>query len=146
MTTLRDPGDVIAMVPYVLGFTPVDSMVMVALVGQRKRFGACLRLDLPHSPADGSAVARYLVGVASAHRFGTVLLVAFTPDERRAAQVMQPLRRDSPWAASRWRTLCGPMGSAGGRTPVMTRGAAAPTACRTTPTPPESLRRPSSRV
>ena len=93
MTTLRDPGDVIAMVPYILGFTPVDSMVMVALVGQRKRLGACLRLDLPYSAADGSAVARYLVGVASAHRFGTVLLVAFTPDEPRAAQVMQPLRR-----------------------------------------------------
>jgi hypothetical protein len=81
------------MVPYVLGFTPVDSMVMVALVGQRKRFGACLRLDLPHSAADGSAVARYLAGVAAAHRFGTVLLVAFTADERRAAQVVQPLRR-----------------------------------------------------
>ncbi|MDX6365530.1 MAG: hypothetical protein QOK30_606 [Nocardioidaceae bacterium] len=81
------------MVPYVLGFTPVDSLVMVALVGQRKRLGACLRLDLPHGAADGSAVARYLVGVASAHRFGTVLLVAFTSDERRAAQVMQPLRR-----------------------------------------------------
>jgi Domain of unknown function (DUF4192) len=81
------------MVPYVLGFTPVDSLVMVALVGQRKRFDACLRLDLPHSAADGSAVARYLVGVASAHRFATVLLVAFTSDERRAVQVMQPLRR-----------------------------------------------------
>jgi hypothetical protein len=81
------------MVPYVLGFTPVDSMVMVALVGQRKRFGACLRLDLPYSAADGSAVARYLVGVAAAHRFGTVLLVAFTADERRAVQVVQPLRR-----------------------------------------------------
>jgi hypothetical protein len=81
------------MVPYVLGFTPIDSMVMVALVGQRKRLGACLRLDLPDSAADGTAVARYLVGVASAHRFGTVLLVAFTADERRAAQVVQPLRR-----------------------------------------------------
>jgi hypothetical protein len=90
---LRDPGDVIAMVPYVLGFTPVDSLVMVALVGQRKRLGACLRLDLPHSAADGSAVARYLVGVAVAHHFGTVLLVAFTADERRATAVMQPLRR-----------------------------------------------------
>jgi hypothetical protein len=81
------------MIPYVLGFTPVDSLVMVALVGRRKRFDACLRLDLPHSADDGSAVARYLVGVASAHRFATVLLVAFTPDELRAVQVMQPLRR-----------------------------------------------------
>jgi hypothetical protein len=93
ITTLRDPGDVVAMVPYVLGFTPVDSLVMVALVGQRKRFGACLRLDLPHDPSDGPAVARYLVSVAVAHRFRTVLLVAFTADAERASHVVSPLRR-----------------------------------------------------
>jgi hypothetical protein len=81
------------MMPYVLGFTPRDSLVMAALVGQRKRLGACLRVDLPHSAAEGSAQARYLVGVAGAHRFRAVLVVAFTGDARRAEQVVQPLRR-----------------------------------------------------
>lgn len=81
------------MIPYVLGFTPADSLVLVALVGPRKQLGPCLRLDLPQSAEDGAAQAHFLVSVARAHHFSAVLLVAFTADSEWADQVMQPLRR-----------------------------------------------------
>jgi hypothetical protein len=92
-TTLKEPAEVIAMIPYLLGFTPADSLVVVALVGPRSRLGPCLRLDLPHSEGDGLAQARYLVDVLIAHRFAPVILVAFTADASRADAVVRPLRR-----------------------------------------------------
>lgn len=93
MTTVRDPGELLAMIPYVLGFTPDDSFVVVALVGPRKRFGPCLRADLPTTADEAVAQARYLVGVIGSHGFDPVILVAFTGDARAADAVMLPLRR-----------------------------------------------------
>lgn len=51
--SLRTPADVIAAVPYLLGFHPADSLVVVALRGKRVVFVA--RGDLP-GPATGPAV------------------------------------------------------------------------------------------
>jgi Domain of unknown function (DUF4192) len=96
-TTLKEPAEVIAMIPYLLGFTPTDSLVVVALVGPRSRLGPCLRLDLPHSDGDGVAQARYLVEVLIEHRFAPVILVAFTADASRADAVVRPLRRGLAW-------------------------------------------------
>ncbi len=93
MTTLHGPGDVVAMIPYLMGFTPSESLVVVALQGSRRRFGPCLRLDLADSAEGAEAQARYLVGVAMQHSFDPVILVAFSTDAARADTVMHPLRR-----------------------------------------------------
>ena len=93
VTTLHGPGDVVAMIPYLMGFTPSDSLVMVALEGPRRRFGPCLRLDLADSSEGAEAQAQYLVGVAVQHRFDPVIMVAFSVDADRAATVIQALRQ-----------------------------------------------------
>lgn len=46
--TLRDPGDLIAAVPHLLGFHPEDSLVVVCARGRRRsRLGQAARVDLP---------------------------------------------------------------------------------------------------
>ncbi len=45
--TVRDPGDLIAAVPHLLGFSPDDSLVVVTARGRRRpRLGASARVDL----------------------------------------------------------------------------------------------------
>jgi hypothetical protein len=91
---LTSPGDVVVMIPYVLGFQPADSLVVVSLEGPRKRFGPVVRLDL----LDGSAgqVAQqvdYLLAFIDTHRFREVIVVAYSEDARRAGRVVRPLLR-----------------------------------------------------
>jgi hypothetical protein len=89
--TLRRPADLVAMIPYVVGFTPHDSLVVVALQGERRRFGPCLRVDLAHDDADAEVQASYLTDVIASHRFRRVVLVAYSASRSRAAAVVRPL-------------------------------------------------------
>jgi Domain of unknown function (DUF4192) len=89
--TLRRPADLVAMIPYVVGFTPLDSLVVAALYGERRRFGPCLRVDLAHDDADAEPQARYLADVIASHRFSRVVLVAYSASRRRAGAVVSPL-------------------------------------------------------
>ncbi|MGH3859222.1 DUF4192 domain-containing protein [Actinokineospora sp.] len=59
--TFADEGDFVAAVPTLLGFHPVDSIVVLTVVddGPRCRIGQLLRSDLP-TPDDDPALARYL--------------------------------------------------------------------------------------
>ena len=63
---LREPGDLVAAVPHLVGFVPTDSLVLAALhdVDGRPRLGAVVRVDLP--PPEHAAEA---VG-ACARRMG----------------------------------------------------------------------------
>ncbi|MEU3351226.1 DUF4192 domain-containing protein [Streptomyces sp. NPDC037389] len=45
--TLRSPAELADALPYLLGFHPNDSVVMLALHGERGRFGGRLRLGIP---------------------------------------------------------------------------------------------------
>jgi len=58
---IRTPQDLLAFVPYVLGFTPADSLVAIALDGDRIVVSA--RADLP-DPADTGAVRGAAASVA----------------------------------------------------------------------------------
>ncbi|WP_329221681.1 DUF4192 domain-containing protein [Streptomyces sp. NBC_01485] len=60
--TLRTPGELADALPYLLGYRPEDSIVLVALhdLGGRGRFGGRARLGLPANPDDWGAVARQL--------------------------------------------------------------------------------------
>lgn len=56
--TLRGPAELADALPYLLGFHPTDSVVMVALHGARGRFGGRLRLGIPRSPQEWQPVMR----------------------------------------------------------------------------------------
>jgi len=75
--TARNPEDVLAMVPVVLGFTPRDSIVMLTF-GAPQAFHA--RVDLPPGPSDVPEVVRALVGPAVRHGVRRVLLVGYSDD------------------------------------------------------------------
>ena len=47
--TLCSPAEVLATVPYMLGFQPADSVVLISLRGPRQRVGLTLRADLPQA-------------------------------------------------------------------------------------------------
>ncbi|NBE82282.1 DUF4192 domain-containing protein [Micromonospora rubida] len=59
--TVRSPADLIAAVPYLLGFHPADSVVVVAMRGRRIIFAA--RADLPGPGDDPLDPATHLAGV-----------------------------------------------------------------------------------
>lgn len=81
--TVRSTGDLIAAVPYLLGFHPTDSIVVVAMRGRRVVFTA--RADLPgaSSPPGGAPssaatdVAEYLVSVVERQGVQAVTIVGY---------------------------------------------------------------------
>ncbi|WP_197322031.1 DUF4192 domain-containing protein [Saccharomonospora sp. NB11] len=59
---LRDPGELLAATPHLLGFDPAESLVLVGHRGRTGvRIGNIVRADLP-SPGDETALARHLLG------------------------------------------------------------------------------------
>ncbi|MEW2416664.1 DUF4192 domain-containing protein [Streptomyces sp. NPDC046866] len=56
--TLRSPAELADALPYMLGFHPTDSLVLVAVHGEGGRFGGRLRLGIPPSPAEWEDTAR----------------------------------------------------------------------------------------
>ncbi|MBX7269701.1 DUF4192 domain-containing protein [Micromonospora sp. Llam7] len=80
--TVRSPADLIAAVPYLLGFHPADSVVVVALSGSRITFAA--RGDLPgegdpHEPAGHIAAVTAQQGADSATVIGYGTAARVTP-------------------------------------------------------------------
>ncbi|MGC5018888.1 DUF4192 domain-containing protein [Micromonospora sp. DT47] len=78
--TVRSPADLIAAVPYLLGFHPADSVVVVALRGRRIVFAA--RADLPDRDADPRLPARHLGGVLGRQDAESVTVIGYGPAER----------------------------------------------------------------
>lgn len=85
VTKLSGPGDAIAIIPYLLGFTPTESMVVIALEGPRKRFGPCFRMDLVSNPEEVSGQGAYVRDLVRHHGFGWVLIFAFS-EQREPAE------------------------------------------------------------
>ncbi|WP_079273286.1 DUF4192 domain-containing protein [Streptomyces sp. TN58] len=56
--TLRSPAELADALPYMLGFHPSDSLVMVAVHGEGGRFGGRLRVGIPTAPAEWEDTAR----------------------------------------------------------------------------------------
>ncbi|MEJ7745020.1 MAG: DUF4192 family protein [Nocardioidaceae bacterium] len=86
----------IAMIPYLLGFTPTDSIVLVALQGPRRRFGPCLRMDLA-PPAEAMDQVHYLMSIIEAQPFGPVLLGRI---QRRPGQGSRSSSTAAPWTGT----------------------------------------------
>lgn len=79
-TVLRvsEPRDVLAAVPYRLGFPPRESVVLLCLRGPRRRLGLVLRHDLPTDPRHAPALADELVRFALRDEPSDVLVVVYT--------------------------------------------------------------------
>ncbi|MDX6323661.1 MAG: hypothetical protein QOK15_15 [Nocardioidaceae bacterium] len=81
-TPIRSEADVLALVPFTLGFHPDDSLVLITLNGDDGTFHA--RIDLPEEPGEIATVVEMLVEAADRNRgpapTGT-LVVAYTEDE-----------------------------------------------------------------
>ncbi|MFF3754447.1 DUF4192 domain-containing protein [Streptomyces sp. NPDC002018] len=109
--TLRSPAELADALPYLLGFHPNDSVVMVALHGDHGRFGGRLRLGIPRSPQEWPPVAEQLAEClieGSARRDsrpdGIVAFLCQEPaDGGTGRQVMERLRP----LAQGLRTACG---------------------------------------
>lgn len=100
---LRGPGDMAEALPFLLGYQPTDAVVLLALHGERGRFGGRVRLGLPDGPLGpqqwprlARELAEMLVN-GSVRRFGRPSgIVAFLcrdprPGER-SREVMERLR------------------------------------------------------
>lgn len=77
---VRSPADLIAAVPYLLGFHPADSVVVVAMRGRRITFAA--RADLPGPAADAAAPARHLAEVIARQHAESATVLGFGPAAR----------------------------------------------------------------
>ncbi|MFF3781224.1 DUF4192 domain-containing protein [Streptomyces sp. NPDC001933] len=109
--TLRGPAELADALPYLMGFHPNDSVIMVALHGGRGRFGGRLRLGIPQSPQEWAPVAEQLAEclIKGSERRGErpdaiVIFLCKDPAEGESGnQVMERLRP----LAQRLRTACG---------------------------------------
>jgi hypothetical protein len=71
--------DLLAAVPFVLGFGPKDCLVVLGLMPPRGRVAGALHVDLPGPPDPDSAAAitAHLLGVLAAQRVTTALVIGY---------------------------------------------------------------------
>lgn len=82
---LRTPADLLALVPYVLGFHPEESLVLFSL-GEG---GVHARVDLLPDPEALDAAVGSLRAAAARNRSWRVALVAYTDDHRLALEAVE---------------------------------------------------------
>ncbi|MFC9944777.1 DUF4192 domain-containing protein [Streptomyces pratensis] len=109
--TLRGPAELADALPYLMGFHPNDSVVMVALHGGRGRFGGRLRLGIPHEPEEWAPVADQLAQclIAGSERRESrpdAIVVFLCQDPAEGESASQTMQRLRPLAQS-LRTACG---------------------------------------
>jgi len=72
---LSDPAELVSALPYLVGFYPRDSMVVVCLQGPSPRIGLAVRADLPPAGHE-EELAQSLIGpVLARHPVGVLLVV-----------------------------------------------------------------------
>jgi len=87
---LRSPLDIIDAIPYLLGFEPADSIVVLSLRGKRSHLGLTARADLPSADfADDSA--REYAGYLKRDRALQALVVFYPPTDGLSHPSVQPL-------------------------------------------------------
>jgi Domain of unknown function (DUF4192) len=107
---LRGPGDLAEALPYLIGFHPDDSVVMIGLHGPRGRFGARLRVAIPSDTDDWPALATQaadrLINGAGPRRRPDAITVFVCQEPRVAESPTQAMARLRP-LAQHLRTACG---------------------------------------
>jgi hypothetical protein len=111
--TLRTPGELADAVPYLLGYRPEDSIVLVALNdrGGRGRFGGRARLGIPTNEDDWESAARQLAHglITGSERRGAKpeQMVAYLCQEPGEGESGQQVMRRLAHLAGLLRTECG---------------------------------------
>ncbi|MEU9121669.1 DUF4192 domain-containing protein [Streptomyces sp. NPDC048506] len=109
--TLRGPAELADALPYVLGFYPDDSIVMVALHGERGRFGGRVRLGIPTDTGQWPDVADQLADcLISAGREGAArpsAIIVYLCQEPAAGESGKDVKDRLRPLAQRLRTACG---------------------------------------
>ena len=82
LLTVSGPHGMLAAVPFMLGFAPVESVLLLCLNGSRSRVGPVLRMDLPRGREAEAATAEYLAMQARQHA-AAAMLVCYTVDAPR---------------------------------------------------------------
>ncbi|MEV0734083.1 DUF4192 domain-containing protein [Polymorphospora sp. NPDC050346] len=77
------PVDLLALVPYLLGYHPGDSIVIVGLHDQRVRFAA--RTSLPEDPDTPDSVAQDVAAVMARQFVQETLIIGYGPQEQVVA-------------------------------------------------------------
>ncbi|MFD7029956.1 DUF4192 domain-containing protein [Streptomyces sp. NPDC059917] len=109
--TLRSPAELADALPYLLGFHPTDSLVMVALHGEGGRFGGRLRVGIPADPGEWEDTARQVADclVHGSERRGAKpdsIVVFLCQDPRGEESGQRVMTRLRP-LAQRVRIACG---------------------------------------
>lgn len=73
--TISSPADLIAAVPYLIGFHPTDSVVVLAFRGTRLEFAA--RHDLPARPERAGSLARHLISVVARQGMSRAVVICY---------------------------------------------------------------------
>lgn len=120
MTTLTSPHDLLAAIPFLIGYHPTDSLVLVSL--KDESVGMAMRIDYPQKVDEQSSSQAYEALVYHLVREGAegALIVAYVPDSRTdgeevlgncATALMRAhieIRESLLICNGRWRsTLCG---------------------------------------
>ncbi|MEU1481152.1 DUF4192 family protein [Streptomyces sp. NPDC005760] len=111
--TLRTPGELADALPYLLGYRPEDSIVLVALHDRdgRGRFGGRARLGIPANKDDWAAVARQLAHglITGSERRGArpEQMVAYLCQEPGAGETGRQITERLAPLAGLLRTECG---------------------------------------
>jgi hypothetical protein len=87
---IRTPADIVDAVPYLLGFQPANSLVVLSLRGERSRIGLTARVDLP-GPADAVQCARAFVGYLARDKAARAIVVLYPPGGGPAHSSVRPL-------------------------------------------------------
>jgi hypothetical protein len=86
----RSPGDLLALVPRLIGFHPESSLVVLT-VGEADQ-PVHARVDLPADAAAAAALASHLVAVATRNGVTDVAVVVYTGDADAADRMLSVLR------------------------------------------------------
>lgn len=111
---LSGPGELADALPFLMGYHPTDSVVLLALHGEEGRFGGRVRIALPRKPEEFQewpAVARHLAGClvdGSLRRGGRpAAIVAFLCQDPREGEHPPEVKERLRPVAQQLRVACG---------------------------------------
>ena len=87
---LRSPADIIDAIPYLVGFEPHESLVVLSLRGPRSRLGLTARVDLPGARS-ATACARNFVGYLKRDGAAQAIIVLYPPSDGISHPSVKPL-------------------------------------------------------
>jgi len=87
---LRSPADIVDAVPYLVGFEPHESLVVLSLRGPRSQLGLTARIDLPGAKS-ATACARNFVDYLKRDGASQAIIVVYPPSDGLLHPSVKPL-------------------------------------------------------